>query len=298
MFKKLHKTVAVVTVIAALTTSCRSNEEYKKLAKAADDYTEATDQLLEEAGDIQIQTTSEVVLRNYLGVTGYYTKKENEVEYRQLSQKDKKILDLFTEVRNHNRLLQSYFYKLQELATSDAPERVEADIENTLSGLQMSRAKILDLSPSPINIPGLFAQIGQIEVSNKINNTIKKELERNSKVIFQELQLQQELLKKIKDIVESNIKYKQELQETRLIVTPLKNQQLLLADDLTNWIKTRQDIFNSDINTIVGINSSISLLEDFSNSFRNAINLKISNEEINKVTQDTNSFINFVSTNK
>ncbi len=51
MKKTFCKTVVVFTVIATLTTGCRSTDEYKKFAKAGNEYANAVDKLLDAASE-------------------------------------------------------------------------------------------------------------------------------------------------------------------------------------------------------------------------------------------------------
>lgn len=103
MKKYFSKTVIIFTVIATLTTGCRSSEEYKKLTDAGTKYAEAVNELLTTAGDIRIDLTSEQILRD--------DRQSNQSleNYTQRSQSDLKRLQVIEEVRNHNTLLKNTF---------------------------------------------------------------------------------------------------------------------------------------------------------------------------------------------
>jgi hypothetical protein len=129
MKKNLSKTVILFTVVAALTTGCRSSEEYKKLTDAGTKYAEAVNELLTTAGNIRIDLTSEQILRD--------DKQSNQSleNYMQRSQSDLKRLQIIEDVRNHNILLKKYFSTLQELATSDAPNEAQLEISGIATNL-------------------------------------------------------------------------------------------------------------------------------------------------------------------
>ncbi|QSJ18981.1 hypothetical protein JYQ62_09695 [Nostoc sp. UHCC 0702] len=61
MISNFHKTWVVVAIIATFISGCRYKDEYKKFAEAGKNFAEATNSLLDTAGNITINTTSDAI---------------------------------------------------------------------------------------------------------------------------------------------------------------------------------------------------------------------------------------------
>jgi hypothetical protein len=294
MNKNFQKTLLAVAIIATFTSGCRSTDEYKKFAEAGNNFAEATNFLLDSAGNITIDTTSERVLSDRR-VSGEFkpndeASKKFVARYSELSKQDKERLELIKELRKHNHFLQNYFTKLIELADSKSPDRTKKAVESIANKLQDSGTKLLNLSPIKID---KLPSVTKIVLDARIRGALKEELEKRKFVIYQEITIQEKLLKIISNSMEEDAKIKRDLQEYRLVVKPLI-QPGNLNNDEEAWIKERNDILKQDADIILAINQASDNLREFKEIFIASIEGDITSKRLNKFLRETNSFSAFV----
>ncbi len=281
--KNFHKTVALVAVLAAFTTGCRSTAEYKKLAEAGNKYAQAVDQLLITAGDMSITATSEKMLE---------TARISPIslaKYEELNQADKDRLQILQELRHHNQLLHDYFSRLQELATSDAPERVQAEIEGIVNNLNASSQKLQ--SSNLITHKGVIQAVTSLVVDSKIRGALRDELEKRNQTVLQELTIQQEMLDALRDSIQHDAKIIQSLREGRLVVRPLMQSQPIEQED--EWIQKRKYVLT--LNTkIAELQEASTALGEFKEIFQAAVSGKLSLERLNNGLKDIDAFLALV----
>ncbi|MBN3878088.1 hypothetical protein [Nostoc sp. JL23] len=296
MMKNFHKTLTVIVIIATFTSGCRSKDEYKKFAESGKVFAEATNSLLDTAGNITINTTSERLLSDR--ITTREGKLSNEAtikffeRYRELSKKDKERLELIKELRNHNQFLQDYFNKLIQLADSDSPDRSKAALESIANNLQNSGSKLIKLSPIKID---RLPSVTKIVLDARIRGALREELENRKDIIYQEITIQEKLLKLISDSMKNEIKILQDLQEYRLVIKPLIQLEDL---DKDTWIETRYKVLIQDAEIISKINNVSDTLTKFKAIFIASIEGKITSNRLNNFIQETNSFSAFFSDQK
>ncbi|MBC1223507.1 hypothetical protein GNF10_00595 [Nostoc sp. UCD121] len=232
MKKTLHKTVFLFVMIATLTTGCRSTDEYKKFANAGSGYANAVDKLLDAAGDIRIDTTSEQLLRNdrILNLTVD--------DYKKLADRDDERLEVIRKLRKHNKLLGNYFQLLNELASSDAPTRAQGEIAGVVDNLN-TIGKELQRSDLITNA-GLFQGIGNVVVSSQIRGALRDELEKRHRTILLELTIQKEMLKVLGDSIAQDVKLIRIAREERFVIRPLIQDTTISEED--TWIETRRNL--------------------------------------------------------
>jgi hypothetical protein len=291
MNKNLHKRLLLVVIIATFSSGCRSTEEYKKLAEAGNNFAEATNNLLDSAGNIAINTTSERVLSDRR-ISGEFKPNDEASQkfverYIELSKLDKERLELIKELRKHNQFLQNYFTKLIELADSKSPDRTKKAVESIANKLQESGAKLVK---SPIIIDKL-PSVTKIVLDARIRGALKEELEKRKFVIYQEITIQEKVLKVIGDSMEHDAEKWRGLQEYRLVISPLIQPEL----DENAWIKKRYEVLTEDTDTISKINKASDALKEFKEIFIASIEGDITSKRLNKFLQETNSLSALVS---
>ncbi|MEH1799329.1 MAG: hypothetical protein V7L13_09180 [Nostoc sp.] len=284
MIKRFHKTAAIFATIAALTSGCHSREGYKQLAEVGNKYSQAVDQLLITAGNIKIDKTSEEILDKKI--------RENHVsstDYQKISQPAKVRLKLLNELRNHNRLLEAYFSKLQELASSDAPNEAKTAIAGIADNLNSSGANLQRIQSV------IVSPIATIVLDSQINGALGEELKQRKEIIFQELAIQEELLKFLSEDIQGDVERIQELQEQRLVIQPLN--QLQPIPDQEQWIAERSNILTMNIK-IEGLVRASNTLKEFKQTFQDSLEGKTSVTHLNYVLKDIDSFLMLVATIK
>ena len=189
--KRIYKTLVIAAIVITFVSGCRTTKEYEKFAEAGNNFVEATNTLLDTAGDITINTTSEKVLSDRI-ISGEFKlneerAKKNIQRNTKLSEEDKKRLELIKQLRKHNQFLQDYFAKLIELANSDSPERTKVAVESIAQNLQDSGNKLVKLSP--VNIDKL-PSVTKIVLDARIRGALREELEKRKDTIYREITIQ------------------------------------------------------------------------------------------------------------
>ncbi|MEH2056822.1 MAG: hypothetical protein V7K97_11845 [Nostoc sp.] len=292
MMKNFHKTLAVIVIIATFTSGCRSTDEYKKFAESGIVFAEATNSLLDTAGQIKIKATSEQVLksrRDRIQVNGNKPADGIVNTYNELSEQDKKRLSLINELRKHNELLQAYFSKLIELADSDSPVRTEKAVENITAQLEGSGSKLLNLSPIKID---KLPSVTEIVLDSRINGSLRRELEKRKYTIYGEITRQEKLLKFISKLVEEDVGTIQDLQEQRLVIEPLKSESI---DNEDAWINTRLTVLTQNAEIILAIDKASNNLNKFKELFLASIEGELTSKQLNSFIQETNSLSALIS---
>ncbi|MEH2118744.1 hypothetical protein [Nostoc sp.] len=286
MKKTFRKTVVVFAVIATLTTGCRSTDEYKKFAKAGNEYANAVDKLLDAASDIHIDYTSEELLRN--------DKITNQTleDYKKFTETDEKRLDVIDKLHEHNNLLRDYFRLLNELASSDAPARAEAEINGVVDNLNNS-GKELQKS-GWIKNPGLIEGITNLVVSSQIRGALRNELEKRNGTIMHELTIHTEMLKILGDSIEQDAKVIRQAEEERLVIVPLTQDAEI--PDKEAWIETRREILIRRPGK--ELKDASNALSEFQGVFQGLIEGKLSLARLNGFLQDVDNFLQVVEAEK
>ena len=288
MMKNFHKTLAVIVIIATLTSGCRSTDEYKKFAESGKVFAEATNSLLDTAGQIKINTTSERLLSDRIttgeGKLSDEAARKFSERYSEFSKEDKERLQLIKELRNHNQFLQDYFNKLIELADSDSPDRSKAAVESIANNLQNSGSKLIKLGPIKID---RLPSVTKIVLDARIRGALREELENRKYIIYQEITIQEKVLKEISDSMEHDIQILQNLQEYRLVMKPLIQLEGLNED---TWIETRYKVLIQDAEIISKIKNTSDTLTKFKAIFIASIEGGITSNRLNNFIQETNSF--------
>lgn len=280
MLSNFRKTFILVTAIATLSTGCKYTEEYQKLTDASYKYTVAVDELLVKAGELQIETTSENILANDSQVN------QTVAQYRKFSKQDKEILEIITKIREHNRLLQKYFSKLGELASSDAPENTQAEIEGIANNLQTISSNLRTSSLSPNT--GLLKGIGHLAIHSKINGALREELQKRDRTIIQELEIQREMLKKLSDFMQSKVERKQNALEMRSVIDPLTQEEEIA--DKESWIQKRKEILATNMH-VQELKNAGDALTEFKNVFKDSVEGKINSVRLSNALNDIDSFL-------
>ncbi|WP_392529985.1 hypothetical protein [Nostoc sp. C117] len=290
MMKNFHKTLAVIVIIATFTSGCRSTDEYKKFAESGKVFAEATNSLLDTAGQIKIKTTSEQVLksrRDRAQVNGNKPADGIVNTYNNLSEQDKKRLSLLNELRKHNELLQAYFSKLIELADSDSPVRTEKAVGNITAQLEGSGSKLINLSPIKVDQLSL---VTKIDLDSRINGSLRRELEKRKYTIYREITIQEKVLKFISELVEQDVVTLQDLQEQRLLIEPLKSENI----DENEWSETRLTVLTQNAQIILAIDKASNNLNQFKELFIASIEGQLTSKQLNNFIQETNFFLVFI----
>lgn len=291
MKKMLSKSVVAFAVIAALTTGCRSTNEYKKLASAGNKYTDAVNVLLDAASSTRIDTTSEQLLRNDRILN------QTVADYEKLSKLDEERLEIIGKLRQHNQLLGNYFKLLNELASSDAPTRAQGEIAGVVDNLNQIGKELQgsELGSNLITNPGLIQGITNLAVSSQIRGALRSELEKRNRTIMVELTIQREMLKALGDSMAQDAKLIRIAQEERFVIYPLTDDKAV--PDVDTWIDTRRKLLIMEARG-KELNEASKALSNFQAVFEDFVKGKLSLARLNAFLQDVDTFLKLVEADK
>lgn len=283
MIKKTSSTIVIIAVLASFISGCRSSVEYQRLAKAGNTYTTAMDKLLTTAGQIRIDKTSEQLLKD--------DRLSNQTleGYNELSKLDVERLEILENLRKHNRLLTRYFALIDELASSNAPDRAKQEIEGVVGNLNKIGTQLRGSALVPNT--SVVKSVGGLVISSQIRGALREELDKRKDIIDREFQTQQVLLKVLSDSIKQDVSLTIESRELRQVIRPLVEEQPI--SDTDNWILKRR--------AILTMNTTASELEDASKSagkfqelFKDFVEGKLNRERLNTLLTDIESFITIV----
>lgn len=237
MRKNRINAVSLAPILGLLLTSCGASiAEYQKFAAAGKEYYGAVELLADSFKDIIIESSSEKLLRNDT---------QNEpVEvalYTRVADDEAQAIDLLAGLKLHSRLLKRYFLALENLATSDAPDRAQAATNSIVEELTGISAQ---LSSNPWVIAeekkaGISA-IPALALKYKIKGALGSELLNRKDTIYRELLLQEYTIKAINSIIASELDNIRENRENRSIYLPYISETPI--DNKDGWVKKRVEI--------------------------------------------------------
>ena len=287
MPKQTHKAVIFITVLITFLSGCRSTDEYKRLAEAGTKYADAVDSLLDTAGDIRINATSEQLLKDDR------IQNRSVDDYIKLSQLDVERLQLLSELRTHNQLLKRYFERLQELATSKAPEQAQSEIGGIIDNLNIVGNKLR--GSSLVSNNELFTGVTGFIISSQIRGALGEELEKRNKTIDLELITQRELLDALGKSIKQDVELIQIAQEQRLVINPLVQTAPVSNGD--TWITTRKTILTMQKN-VSQLASASMAMNNFRDVFKAFVEGRTESDRINTLLTDIEAFVAIVTTLK
>lgn len=276
----------VIVTVAILTTflsGCRSTGEYKKLAEAGTNYSNALNELLDLAVATRINESSEELLLQDRTINRTFD------NYKKFSDSDSNLIDLVNRLKKHNSLLSKYFQLLQDLAGSNAPERTQTAIGGVIDNLNTvgQTLRTSDL----IKNKDVFQGIGKLIVSSQIRGALKEELEKRNQTIIIELKTQQELLNILSTQIKSELKGIQDRQELRLVIEPLLKPTVIDSEDA--WITTRRKLLTQEV-TAAELETASQALGDFQSIFQDFVEGRSSSARIDSLLTDIEDLLSVI----
>jgi hypothetical protein len=274
MLPKFRKTFILFAVVATLSTGCRYQKEYGKITEAGNQYATAVDKLLDKAGHLEADSTAEQLLDSDKLVN------QTDEQYHDVKKGTEKRLKLIAGMRNHNQLLQRYFQKLRQLARSNAPEQIQAEIDGIVGNIQTISSSFDD--------KGIIGRVGKLVIDSKIDGALRKELEKRDNTILKELTIQQDMLEKLKGSMEQDLEVIKSLREKRLLINPLIDEKPI--EDGDAWIEEYKQMLLLD-QRIVEISNASEALDQFKGIYKASVEGKINSETLNNALEDIGTFL-------
>jgi hypothetical protein len=186
----------IISLISLTITSCGATlAEYQRFANAGKSYAGAMDGLLATSGNLFVEANSEALIDNDLQDPA-----KDRLAYADANGNVDSWLKLVGQARKHTDLLKRYFIALENLATSDAPQKSREATEKIF--VQLNTVGAL-LQPSLLANPLVseeaskaYSTIPELIIATKIRGDLRAEIEARKEAIFKEL-LTQELTQKL-----------------------------------------------------------------------------------------------------
>lgn len=262
---------------------CRSTDEYKKLAQAGTNYSNALNQLLDIAVETRINESSEELLLQDRTINRTFD------NYKKFSDSDSNLINLVNLLKKHNSLLSKYFQMLQDLAGSNAPERTQTAIGGVINNLNTVGQTLR--TSNLIENKEVFQGIGKLIVSSQIRGALKEELEKRNQTIMLELKTQQELLNILSTQIKSELKGIQDRQELRLVIEPLLKPTAIASEDV--WITTRRELLTQEL-TAAELETASQALGDFQSIFQDFVEGRSSSARIDSLLTDIENLLSVI----
>jgi len=271
----------VLVLLVSLNVGCKSPSEYAKFAQSGNLYVAALDNLMVAATRVTIDASSE---RFVLDDAVSNTSKE---DYDRQNDADKRRIEVYGKLRRHGRLLGEYFDSLNALATSEAPDTVQAATSSLVTNINTLGT---ELRGSPLLRGGgeAIPLLTKLIVSSAIRGALKSELDARSQTIREELALQETLLKALAKDIQDDLKTIEENEAQRLVVDPLLAVPSI--QNIETWKENRRRIllYPSAIQELESASSAVGNLRQ---AFEDLLSNRLTLERINGVIADFESII-------
>jgi glutathione peroxidase-family protein len=290
MKKPFRQSVVTFVLVVAVTTGCRSTSEYKKLADAGNEYTNAVDKLLVVATNSYIEIDSLFLLDRQseireAGELSEDGKRQLETTFRTSNETGKKRIELYKAIREHNKLLGEYFQVLSKLADSQSSTSLQGKITTIVSNLT-GTGKIISAasslisreSKSSINSP----------VSSEFTGALRSELEQRKDVILREIIIQKEILEVMGELMKQDSKYISEKAEESLR-NQLIDQDISSEDARALWIANRRNFLTMDT-TAKELREASQALSNFQAVFQAFIEGKSNLDQLKNASKGLKAF--------
>ncbi len=255
---KLTKRAMIIPAASLLLLSgCASppRSEYAAFAQAGAGYADAMTKVLDAAGKAQVDSTSwGIVDAKTEEKAGTGSVKE---KYRELTKVDEERIKTIGRLQGHAILFGKYLRLLNELATSDAPDRTKTEIEGVIKGMA-------ELSSRPVTPSPAVSAVAEIFVDASIRKELKDELIKRKHVILKELELQNELLATLGEQVSHALTLVKATKERQLLLVPLAADGALAKPE--EWVAKRRDIIYMD-KTVKELGSAQDVVDEMSRTF-------------------------------
>lgn len=280
MIKHLHIAVVVVAILIAFAAGCASTKQYTRFAQAGTVYTSAVDKLLLVAANTGVDATSWRLLQDDA------IKNQDLESYKRLSSIDKERLSIISSLRTHARLLGRYFSLLNELATSDAPERAQQAIGGVVDGLN-SLGKQLRGSEIVPNKDTLTT-VTKLAIGFKIRSVLKDEFNKHKDTIQVELKTQEELLKALGGTIRHDLTIINETRENRVVIDPLIAIEPISRPD--EWVAHRLAVLTSEMQ-VAELSTAGDAARKLREAFEDLVSGRLDLERVNILLGDLESIL-------
>jgi hypothetical protein len=289
--KPFRQSIVTFVLVVAVTTGCRSNSEYKKLADAGNEYINAVDKLLVVATNSYIEVSSNKLVEaaleakatgeNSIGETPEDRISKYFVEELKTSQER---IEIYKAIREHNKLLGEYFQVLGQLADSKSSPSLQGKILGIVSNLTTTGKLI---SAVGLKVPAL-TRITNSPVSSDFTGALRSEIEQRKDVIMREITIQKQILEEMAELMKTDAEYISKKEERSL-----RNQLIELNmsndDERALWIANRRSFLTMD-RTAKELREASKALSNFQAVFKAFIEGKSNLDQVKNASKGLKAF--------
>ncbi len=288
--KPFRQSVVTFVLVVAVTTGCRSNSEYKKLADAGNEYTNAVDKLLVVATNSYIEVSSNRLLESASRArasgensTGATPEDRISNYFEEEVKTSKERIEIYKAIREHNKLLGEYFQVLGQLADSKSSPSLQGKILGIVSNLTTTGKIISGLTKLPA-----LARVTNSPVSSQFTGALRSELEQRKDVIMREITIQKQILEQMGELMKTDAEYFSEKEETRLRAQ-LIEQDMSNDDERALWIANRRSFLTMD-RTAKELREASKALSNFQAVFQSFIEGKSNLDQLKNASKGLKAF--------
>jgi hypothetical protein len=279
-FPTLKVKLAMFALLFQFGAGCTSTQEYARFAQAGTTYSAVVDRLLVATAQTGIDATSERLLQD--------DKLSNQdlKSYRKLSGIDEERLVIVGRLRAHAKLLSQYFQLLNQLATSDAPQRAQQAVEGITDRLNALGTELR--GSGLVSNKDAFAAVTQLVVGFAIRASLKDEFNKRKETIQIELKTQEEMLKALSGAIQHDLTITNQAREQRLVIDPLIATTPIAKPD--EWISNRRIVLISQA-SVAELGTASQAAEELRSAFEDLVAGKLNLQRVNALLSDLESIL-------
>ena len=295
-FKQLSFYIALSSIFLIGLISCTQTiRQSSDLSQAGIKYSDAMSKLLDVTTDTVIDSDNNDLLYQQKLTSNENKEEEREKLKEFLDQHNKEVKKLIETIglfQNYTRLLKDYFTNLQAFASSNAPETATIVIcelnwkINEANKAITKKEKVL-LSDGEKDAIGKLAGVVAKGIQSAM---LQHALKRDASIIGEQLLLQEKLLAKLSDMLDSRYKDYVTIMEKERVRKPYINKTITNEED---WKEVRSQFLKS-VFLDQSLQNAKSAIKELRLIWENILNEKQDIGSIQSTLSDINEFLNDV----
>lgn len=275
----------VAVVLTSANCAARRVNQFRDFAEAGRVYSEAMNELTEEAGNAAIEADSAVLLAS----RGGFSETERIEKLEEHDEALGKLLEVLGDLRRHTMLLRRYFVTLGQLAGDDVPsgiaERASAlvgDIQKL--GPQLANARVGGAEVSSLVGPAASFVVGTFQAK-----ALEAHLKAHTAVLERELEIQGAVVQALAESVKADLDVVLTQAETDGVARPYVSS----GEIPTDWAERRRLSINAGI-SLDSVERAVSASEELKRLFLALVEGKATEASASELLADINAVLDLI----